>query len=450
MKIKYNDFFTESVIEKIDNKIKKLSKEAIAVLGLGNITEEVDFSKDQVQKIMEFIVNKEIFTREENIKYFWMAINDINLTKINELKNNIDGKEYAEILITSLLLNSIIRNDKVIKFLLTETEISQYPTLKAKIIPNFLCIDNKSELNEEIIELLSIDNEAIFRKELSYFLWNSNIPDRLFIKSFENISDINKPLIREVSYDQGQTFQDEEYTLLSRVIYSKRFELAKYLANKGAKILPDEVHSLLWNIDISDELLISGINISDISKPLIRKVSYDQGQTFSNEEYSLLEEAIQSNRLELVQHLANNGADVNFADNTRKLYVTAYYKGISFFEALVSSNKLEKDLDMNNYIVDLGNQISLSLSNLYDVIKWKNNFNASLTSDFEKLDEWLNDGKMHSVKSLFNAFQKFSNIKVNYLEDRSPTFKQVQEKYGKEIIKQKTNEINESILKIIF
>ncbi|WP_341791993.1 hypothetical protein [Rickettsia endosymbiont of Gonocerus acuteangulatus] len=146
------------------NKIEELSKEAIEVLGFGNIAEEVDFSKDQVQKIMEFIVNKEIFTKGENIKYFWMAIDDINLIKINELKNNIDDKKYAEILITSLLLNSIIRNDKVIKFLLTETEISQYPTLKAKIIPYFL----GSELNEEIIELLSIDNEAIFRKELSY------------------------------------------------------------------------------------------------------------------------------------------------------------------------------------------------------------------------------------------------------------------------------------------
>ena len=62
MKVKYSDFFAESVIEEIDNRIEELSKEAIAVLGFGNIAEE-DFSKDQVQKIMEFIVNKEIFTK---------------------------------------------------------------------------------------------------------------------------------------------------------------------------------------------------------------------------------------------------------------------------------------------------------------------------------------------------------------------------------------------------
>ncbi|HJD62332.1 MAG TPA: hypothetical protein LFW14_01910 [Rickettsia endosymbiont of Degeeriella rufa] len=227
MKVKYSDFFAESVIEEINNKIEELSKEAIEVLGFGNIAEE-DFSKDQVQKIMEFIVNKEIFTKGENIRYFWMAIDDTNLTKINELKNNIDDKKYAKTLITSLLLNSIIRNDKVIKFLLTETEISQYPTLKAKIMANFLGSDNKSELNEEIIELLSIDNEAIFKKELSYFLWNSNIPDRLFIKSFENISDINSPLIRKVSYDQGQTFQDEKFSLLEEAIQSNRLELVQY------------------------------------------------------------------------------------------------------------------------------------------------------------------------------------------------------------------------------
>ena len=436
-----------------------------------------------------------------------MAINDINLAKINELENNIDGKEYAEILITSLLLNSIIRNDKVIKFLLTETEISQYPTLKAKIIPNFLGSDNKSELNEEIIELLSIDNEVIFRKELSYFLWNSNIPDRLFIKSFENISDINSPLIRKVSYDQGQTFQDEEYSLLSRVIYSnrnevgpvlrngkvsdqllincidiskvnkslirkisfdqgktfhneeysllsevienKRFELVTHLVNKGAKMLPDEATSLLWNNNVLDKLLISCFeNISDINIPLIRKVSYDQGQTFQNKEYSLLEEAIQSNRLELVQHLANKGADVNFVDNTGKLYITAYYKGIPFFDALVSSNRLMKDQNMDFYNVNLDNQISLRLSDLYDIIKWKNNFEANLDNDFKKLDKWLNNGYIHSAKSLFNAYQKFSNIKVNYLEERSPTFKQAQEKYEKEVISQKTNEINKSIFKI--
>lgn len=54
--------------------------------------------------------------------------------------------------------------------------------------------------------MLSIDNEVIFRKELGYFLWNYNIPDELFIKSFENIADINKPLIRESSDDKGQTF----------------------------------------------------------------------------------------------------------------------------------------------------------------------------------------------------------------------------------------------------
>ncbi|WP_395477108.1 hypothetical protein [Rickettsia endosymbiont of Pantilius tunicatus] len=192
MKIKYSNFFTES-------KIEELFKEAIAELGFSNTEkdseEEIDLSKDQEQKVVEFIVNKEI-AKEENTKHLWMAINDINLTKINELENNIDGKEYAEILITSLLLNSIIRNNKVIKFLLTETEISQYPTLKATIIPDFLDINDKSELNEEIIELLSIDNESIFRKELGYFLWNYNIPDELFIKSFENIADINKPLIR--------------------------------------------------------------------------------------------------------------------------------------------------------------------------------------------------------------------------------------------------------------
>ncbi|WP_419235004.1 hypothetical protein [Rickettsia endosymbiont of Nabis limbatus] len=130
-----------SFVEEIDNKIEELFKEAIAELGFSNTEkdseEEIDLSKDQEQKVVEFIVNKEI-AKEENTKHLWMAINDINLTKINELENNIDGKEYAEILITSLLLNSIIRNNKVIKFLLTEIEISQYPTLKATIIPDFL------------------------------------------------------------------------------------------------------------------------------------------------------------------------------------------------------------------------------------------------------------------------------------------------------------------------
>ncbi|HJD62333.1 MAG TPA: hypothetical protein LFW14_01915 [Rickettsia endosymbiont of Degeeriella rufa] len=55
---------------------------------------------------------------------------------------------------------------------------------------------------------------------------------------------------------------------------------------------------------------------------------------------------------------------------------------------------------------------------------------------------------MHSVKSLFNTYQKFSNIKVNYLEERSPAFKQAQEKYEKEVICQRANDINESLFKI--
>ncbi|WP_395477109.1 hypothetical protein [Rickettsia endosymbiont of Pantilius tunicatus] len=207
----------------------------------------------------------------------------------------------------------------------------------------------------------------------------------------------------------------------------------------------DEIRSFLWNRNVSDQLLISGINISDINKPLIRKVSYEQGQTFQNEEYSLLVVATQYNRLELVQHLANNGADVNFEDNAGKLYMMAYHEGILFFDALVSSNKLIKHPDMDSYNVNLGNQISLRLSDLYDVIMWKNNFNASLSDDFDK---WFNDGNIHSIKSLFNAFQKFSNIKINCSKECSNNFKKAQEKYGKEIISQKKNEIDDSIFKI--
>jgi|GEM_PF-4003560 len=623
MKTKNNNFFDENIIEEIDNKIAELSREATAELGFGNIEEEadeeMDLSQEREQKVIEFIINKEI---------------------------------------------------------LTKTEISECPALKAKVIYEFLDVESKSELNEEIIELLRVDNEEAFRDELGEVLCNYNVPDELFIKSFENVSDINKPLIRQVSYDQCQTFQDEEYSLLLGVIKNNRLELAQHLINKGAKILPHEAGSLLWNTNISDQLLIDcfknildinkplikkvnydqsqtfqdkeyslllGViqnnrlelaqhlinkgakilpdeansllwntnisdqfliscfeNISDINKPLIRKVNYDQSQTFQDEEYSLLlgviknnrlelaqhlinkgakilpheansllwntnisdqfliscfegisdldinkplirkvkydqsqtfqdeeysllleviqnnrlellrclinkgakmlpnevesflwdnrvsdqllansienhvdinkpltrevsydqgqtyrsentsllAEAINSSRLELVKSLVNKGADVNFEDRGQKLYLAAYHQGTKFFEVLTSSGRLLKDANMDNYSVNLDNQTTLNLSEFYDVIMWRNKFNAKLDCDFEELNKWLNDGNIHFAESLFKAYQKFSNIKVNCSQDRNDNFKKAQEKYGKEVISQKKNEIDDSISNI--
>ena len=473
MKTKNNNFFDENIIEEIDNKIAELSREATAELGFGNIEEEadeeMDLSQEREQKVIEFIINKEI---------------------------------------------------------LTKTEISECPALKAKVIYEFLDVESKSELNEEIIELLRVDNEEAFRDELGEVLCNYNVPDELFIKSFENVSDINKPLIRQVSYDQCQTFQDEEYSLLLGVIKNNRLELAQHLINKGAKILPHEANSLLWNTNISDQFLIScfeGISDLDINKPLIRKVKYDQSQTFQDEEYSLLLEVIQNNRLELlrclinkgakmlpnevesflwdnrvsdqllansienhvdinkpltrevsydqgqtyrsentsllaeainssrlelVKSLVNKGADVNFEDRGQKLYLAAYHQGTKFFEVLTSSGRLLKDANMDNYSVNLDNQTTLNLSEFYDVIMWRNKFNAKLDCDFEELNKWLNDGNIHFAESLFKAYQKFSNIKVNCSQDRNDNFKKAQEKYGKEVISQKKNEIDDSISNI--
>ncbi|QQV75183.1 hypothetical protein H6P87_00729 [Rickettsia tillamookensis] len=492
----------------------------------------------------------------------------------------------------------MLRNDEVIKFLLTETEISKYPHLKAKMLPVFFNIDNEAELNEEIIELLSIENEQAYKQELidllytphisneyliksfrnisdinkpltitvSYdngqtfhneersllmraiqsnrmklaeelinrgakllpneiqdVLWNNKVPDEIFIKSLKDVPDINKPLIINVSYDNGQTFHDKECSLLIRSIESNRIELAKELVNMGAKLLPNEIQNALWNNKVPDEIFIRSLkDVPDINKPLIITVSYDNGQifhdeersllmkaidsnrielakelvnmgakllpneiqnalrnnkvpdeifirsfedipninkpltinvrydngqTFHNEECSLLESAISSNRLGLSKYLVDRGADVNLKSSIQiPIYVTAFHKSIESFEILVARGRLLKEQNMDYYTANLDNQISLNLSNLYDVIAWRDKFKADLNNDILKYKNWFNNGNIHSIKNLCKTFQKFSNIEINYVSD-DHNVRQAQDTYHKQLIEQYL-EINNVISEI--
>ncbi|QQV75184.1 hypothetical protein H6P87_00730 [Rickettsia tillamookensis] len=87
MKINYNDFFAESIIEEIDNEADQLIKKAEAELGL----RDDNYFKKQTQEVIEHVLKNAIFTNGANIEHLWTAINETNLAKMTELKSKIAG-----------------------------------------------------------------------------------------------------------------------------------------------------------------------------------------------------------------------------------------------------------------------------------------------------------------------------------------------------------------------
>ncbi|MGX6960739.1 MAG: hypothetical protein ACIPMY_05995 [Rickettsia endosymbiont of Pentastiridius leporinus] len=296
-----------------------------------------------------------------------------------------------------------------------------------KVIPDeersllSLAIENRRiKLSEHLVT----KGAKLLPHEIISLLWTSNISDELLINCFDSCPnlDVNKPTIIKVNA------MIYKLSLLNEAIKYNHLKLVPRLIDKGAKLFPDEIRSLVRNSSISDELLIKCLNNDpnlDFKKPIIIE-AYGLD---SDQEYSLLIRAIEYGRLELVKYLVEKGADVNTIQGTTKLYTEAYYKGIKYFEALVDSGKLLKDESMTNYSINLDDQLTLNLSDLYDVLKWKNDFN------FKKFNNWFNNGQIHSFGNLMKAYKKFLNIKINYLKNE-PLIKQAQDKYAQDLIAQ--------------
>jgi hypothetical protein len=108
--------------------------------------------------------------------------------------------------------------------------------------------------------------------------------------------------------NENGEWQDTQASLLSRVISSYRLELAKCLINKGALLLPDEVHNMLWNRGIPDELLMDIFsNLSDLNIQFTIQCMNENGE-WQDTQASLLSRVISSYRLELAKCLISKGA----------------------------------------------------------------------------------------------------------------------------------------------
>jgi hypothetical protein len=349
MKVNYKDLFLEERIEEAQTTLVTLAKTACAELGFDET--DLDLLQNQdlfYQKIIELYMQDE---DTNNILY--QAVHDMDLNKIQEIKRDISTDLYLKNLMIPLLINVAMRNDDIVKFLITKTELAEWSELKTELINSYIFLDNESQWNEEIIQLLLSENEIGYKTYLTNAIsicYDEAISDHFLIKICENISNINEVLVVKVSYDDCKTMFYQDQTLLDRAITTKRFVLAKWLVEQGADV----------NYSYHDR--------DNMSIPLYQHTLY---------------------------YLIQN---------------------IEFFELLVNSGRLIKDNTMKNFLLVNFDNTNLKLSDLYDIFTWRYQIQDNLNHINQNLQNWLNNKEIHFVDNLFKALKPI-NIKISDLQD---------------------------------
>lgn len=338
---------------------------------------------DEAKKKLEDKINKE----------FWKAIDDIK-----------DGSSKIKILEDEISRNSILcdatlyalkqKNYELIKSILTKTKILNFPVI-FKVDQIFTHLlkhehEHESELIKEIINsLIKVDKEIVGKGLINLF-WEKDISEESIIKIFNE-------------YIPTVVDAQQKKLLLIQAIVSNKLEVAWYLADREVKLqLCDNIALCFSNLNAPPELLLD--IIEDINE-----VGYVRGK-----QTSVLREAIKSCNLEMVKWLVKKGADVNYPD----LCQDAAEAGPEFFEALVSSDRLNRDeKGIKEYYMHLylDNPIKtikyVNLLEFFDFIKWR----ASFSTKFKFSVEFNRRTKMLEFSDEFK--QKFGDKCNKVLEE---------------------------------